>query len=79
MMAKSAYITHNIWNEARYMGYPLTPWYPPSVKPVRKGLYIVGSDQLSVMMCWDGRYWRSAMGKLYTAVFSWRGVDGEPK
>ena len=78
-MAQGGYIRHNIWNEARYMGYPLTDWYPAKVKPVRKGLYIVGSDQLSVMMYWCGKYWRNAMGKPVYSRISWRGVDGEPK
>ena len=78
-MASGGYVRHNIWGEPRYLGYPLTPWYPPDVKPVRKGLYIVGSDRLSVMMYWDGRYWRNGIGRVVFAAIAWRGVDGEPK
>jgi len=78
-MAAGGYVRYNIWGEPRYLGYPLTPWYPPDVKPVRKGLYIVGSDRLSVMMYWDGRGWRNGLGKVLYKRISWRGVDGEPK
>ena len=79
MMAAGGYVRRNIWDEATYLGYPLTPWYPPAVKPVRRGLYIVGSDQLSVMMYWDGRRWRNGIGRVVFSAIAWRGVDGEPK
>jgi hypothetical protein len=64
---------------ADYLGYPLTDWYPAKVRPARRGLYIVGSDSMSVMMYWCGRGWRNAMGKIVYTRISWRGVDGEPK
>jgi hypothetical protein len=82
-MAAGGYVRHNIWGEPRYLGYPLTPWYPPDVKPVRKGLYIVGSDELSAMMYWNGEYWLSGNGqKGYGYGFGlvcWRGINGEPR
>ena len=42
----------------------VTPWFPPSVKPVRKGDYIIGSDELHVMNHWDGEFWRRYDGSL---------------
>jgi len=79
-MAAGGYVKRNIWDEATYLGYPLTPWYPPSVKPVRKGLYIVGSDKLSVMSEWNGKQWISGNGKpMWGQCCCWRGIAGEPK
>ena len=62
-----------------YLGYPLTGWYPAKVRPARSGLYIVGSDAMSVMMTWDGRYWRNALGKPLFTRISWRGVRVDPE
>ena len=36
----------------------VTPWFPPDVKPVHEGDYIIGSDELHVMNHWDGEFWR---------------------
>lgn len=38
----------------------LTPWFPPEVKPVRRGVYWTALDATSQLMgyCrWDGRQW----------------------
>ena len=40
----------------------LTPWYPASVKPVRKGVYRTDADLMydGLTHCfqrWSGRYW----------------------
>ena len=35
-----------------------TNWFPPDVKPVHVGDYIIGSDKLHVMNRWDGEMWR---------------------
>ena len=59
------------------MGYPLTDWYPAKITPVRKGLYITGSDQLCVMMYWDGQHWRNGMGRVTFSRIAWRGVSYE--
>ena len=53
-----------------------TPWFPPEVKPVHHGLYVVGSDELSVLMRWDGKYWRNAVGNKWKIPLSWRGWTG---
>jgi len=66
----------------QYKGYPLTSWYPPNIKPVRAGLYIIGSDELSVMSIWDGKQWCYALvPDVRHAIqkHSWRGVAGQPK
>lgn len=62
-----------------YLGHPLTNWYPPHIKPVRVGLYIVGSDDLSAMMTWNGRWFVSADGRTKLRGLCWRGIAGEPK
>lgn len=59
----------------RYLGYWLTPWYAPDVRPVRVGLYVVGSDKLSVMNYWDGRQWlRGDNTPAEHQDVCWRGV-----
>ena len=66
---------------SKYKGHPLTDWFPPQIKPVRTGLYIVGSDYLSVMAHWDGKQWcYSVRPEVRNAIqdFCWRGVDGQP-
>jgi hypothetical protein len=60
-----------------YLGYALTDWFPAKITPARKGLYIVGSNDLSVMMYWNGRGWRNALGKLMYSRIAWRGIAHE--
>jgi len=77
-MAAGGWVSYNIWGEGSYMGYPLTDWYPAKITPVRKGLYITGSDQLFVMMRWDGKYWRTRwLNRKVCTRISWRGVTHE--
>jgi hypothetical protein len=70
-------ITRNIWGEAFYCEnkkkYPLTGWFTPDIKPVREGMYIVGSDRLHWMMKWNGEFWENKNGKPYTMALSWCG------
>ena len=42
------------------MTWPLTPWYPASVKPVRDGVYLTRADANDVvphMMFWNAGRW----------------------
>ena len=75
MMAAGGYVRRDIWNVASYMGYPLTDWYPPNIKPVREGLYEVGSDELSVLVTWNGKEWIRGNGTaLPLQEVCWRGL-----
>jgi len=52
-----------------------TDWYPPNIKPVREGLYEVGSDELSVKVWWNGRQWIRGNGTaLPLQEVCWRGL-----
>ena len=52
-----------------------TQWYPPSIKPVREGLYEVGSDELSVKVWWNGKLWIRGDGTaLPDQEICWRGL-----
>ena len=35
-----------------------TAWFPPTVKPVHQGDYVLRSDQFHFMNHWDGQMWR---------------------
>ena len=60
--------------------YGVTRWYPFWVKPERVGLYEIGSDFLSVLCSWDGKWWVRADGKrLPDQEVCWRGLAREPK
>ena len=75
MMAAGGYVRRDIWNVASYMGYPLTDWYPPNIKPVREGLYEIGSDELSVLVTWNGKEWIRGNGTaLPLQQVCWRGL-----
>ncbi len=58
----------------------LTPWFPPKVKPVRKGLYmtryIVG--QAPLLLRWTGEIWTDEQGDCYSASRQWRGLAFDP-
>lgn len=55
-----------------------TPWFPPEVKPVRKGDYVIGSDLLHVMQTWDGKCWRRGNGSVAPEQdLCWRGWTGK--
>jgi len=58
-----------------------TNWYPPHIKPVRVGLYEVGSDDIHVYAYWCGKFWRLSLDKRITWAnqhLSWRGLTHEP-
>jgi hypothetical protein len=74
------------------MKQKMTPWFPPEVKPARKGVY----ERLGVYIncpgysLWDGQRWRftmdtpdGAMGYArYETTFPdqpWRGLAEQPK
>jgi hypothetical protein len=61
----------SVWCEA-------TPWFPPEVKPVHKGLYAVGGDNCSIMNEWNGEQWIRGDGSPSAwQDVSWRGWTGE--
>lgn len=35
----------------------LTPWYPPEVKPVRVGAYLIRSSEVVWYRWWNGKKW----------------------
>lgn len=54
-----------------------TPWFTPDVKPYHKGLYNVGSDQISVLVEWDGEKWiRGDGSSKINQDLAWRGWTG---
>lgn len=57
----------------------LTPWYPPSVKPAREGMYVASANIPPNEDCfryWDGELWRGCdFGSFDTAS---PGPDGSP-
>jgi len=77
-MVSGGYVKRNIWGEASYKGHPVTDWYPPNIKPVREGLYEVGSDELSVLVTWNGKEWIRGDGTaLPLQEVCWRGLKLE--
>ena len=42
----------------------LTPWYPPDIKPIRKGVYITKKNNIIYFQHWTGRYWNTRMGTI---------------
>jgi hypothetical protein len=58
-----------------------TNWYPPHIKPVRVGLYEVGSDIFYLKAYWSGKSWRLALNKdqkWKIQNLTWRGLTHEP-
>jgi hypothetical protein len=67
-------IRRNIWDEAFYKEYLLTGWYPPEVKPVRKGWYLVGCNQIHSLLRWNGKFWVNKSGRaVMQMMLAWRG------
>ena len=67
-------IRRNIWDEAYYKEYLLTGWYPPEVKPVRKGWYLVGFDTFHSLLKWNGSHWINKSGQTIMRMpLTWRG------
>ena len=55
-----------------------TSWFSPDVKPVYEGLYVVGSDDLSIMQEWNGKQWVRGDGSpAGWQEVPWRGWTGE--
>ncbi len=73
-MANTAIV--NVYAAGNVLRCEATPWFPADIKPVHKGLYIVGSDALAVMLEWDGEKWRSANKAAYLDHTAWRGWTG---
>jgi len=42
----------------------LTDWYPPSIKPVRKGVYITRKNGFIFFQYWTGKFWNTRMGTI---------------
>ena len=73
----------------------LTPWFPGSVKPVRKGVYMLrsGTGRVVGYQYWNGKHWgywcdtveeaAASKGCGYAATEfqndAWRGLAQEPK
>lgn len=71
-----------------------TPWFPGSVKPVRKGVYqrtsrIPSANSFLVYSFWNGKFWllnatylanatRTSVGSAYQDL-PWRGLAQEPR
>ena len=35
----------------------ISEWYPPDIKPVRRGVYITRKNNHIFFQCWTGTYW----------------------
>jgi hypothetical protein len=70
----------------------LTPWFPGSVKPTRKGVYErkATHEQWFVYSRWDGKHWhlnslslkaanQAVRHSSYQCALLWRGVAAKPK
>lgn len=68
----------NIYIGSKAVLHEVTPWFPPEVKPVYEGDYVVGSDLLHVMQTWDGKCWRRGNGSVAPEQdLCWRGWTGK--
>lgn len=58
----------------------LTPWFPPSVKPVRVGKYSRKFPGRNYRDYWDGEEWLTHMGGIPLADQGrpWRGLAEDP-
>lgn len=63
----------------------LTPWFPPTIKPVHRGEYLTrdgANDDLPTMMLWDGKAWRYCDGTIAKWAIKrgreWRGLAFDP-
>ena len=67
-----------IYKNGKSLHCKATPWFPPEVKPVHKGLYVIGSDALSIMNEWNGKQWVRGDGSpsIWQDV-PWRGWTGD--
>jgi len=78
VMKTKRWVRHNQKGQPCWKGLTLTDWFPSHIKPVRNGLYIIGSDSLAVMSTWNGKEWIRGNGTpLPSQDICWRGVDYE--
>jgi len=47
----------------------LTAWYPGTVKPVRKGVYIASVGKNKFFRYWNGRWW--SVGTFFPYLTGW--------
>ena len=66
----------NIYAGGNVLKCEATDWFPADTKPVDKGMYVVGSPSLAVMLEWDGEMWRSGNKAAYLDHTPWRGWTG---
>ena len=66
-----------IYQGSKTLRCEATPWFPPEIKPVHKGVYVVGSDSFSVMNEWNGKCWDCGDGSpSIWQDMPWRGWTG---
>jgi len=67
-----------VYDGYKAVKHEVTPWFSPEIDPVYKGLYVVGSDELAVMLWWDGKKWVKGNGDvLKCQEVHWRGWTGK--
>lgn len=42
----------------------LTEWYPPEIKPKRRGVYITRTHGETFFQYWSGTYWKARSGTI---------------
>ena len=45
----------------------LTDWYPPDIKPVRRGVYITRKNETIYFQYWTGTFWNVRMSNVQLA------------
>lgn len=60
----------------------LTPWFPPSIKPVHAGQYLTrlnSSDVMPTLALWDGQRWIGIEGGAWLITrWEWKGLAFDP-
>ena len=59
----------------------LSPWYPPSIQPVRRGCYEakpLPNWHSHWIMKWDGKHWIWPDGDVSILAWTWRGLAEKP-
>jgi putative component of toxin-antitoxin plasmid stabilization module len=60
----------------------LAPWYPGTVKPVRKGVYDFRFPNGAILrLRWDGRRWKTWANNVLIVIAEdkWRGLAEPPR
>lgn len=71
----------NTLNRTKMKRPKLTPWYPPEIKPVRKGCYHrKWGNNLMLTSVWNGQSWRTIAGARsgWGQNLPWRGLAEKP-